>query len=134
MKTATSLTVIAIGAVLAFAVTSSPSFLNLQAVGWILMLTGVGGFLLGQRSREWFRRTIIVRNGPVTARSRRRTTRSISAGGPAAAPATPVSPTAPPAAPAAPPAPPAATAPPADGDTSYTQPIERESFEEYIEQ
>jgi hypothetical protein len=134
MKTATSLTVIAIGAILAFAVTSSPSFLNLQAVGWILILTGVIGLLLGQRSRDWFRRTIIVRNGPVAARTRRRSTRSIAAGLPAA-PASP----APSATPAAAPPAPAPAAPPAGSEasyteTSYTEPIERDSFEEYIEQ
>jgi uncharacterized protein DUF6458 len=131
MKTATSLTVIAIGAILAFAVTSSPSFLNLQAVGWILILTGVCGLLLGQRSRDWLRRTIIVRNGPVAARTRRRNTRSIAAGLPAAPAAA-----APSATPAA--APPAPAAPPVGEtsftETSYTQPIEQDSFEEYIEQ
>ena len=41
MRTATGLALVAIGAILAFAVTASPSFLNLQVAGWILILTGV---------------------------------------------------------------------------------------------
>src|SRR5690348_18056616 len=55
MRTAPGLGVIAIGAILAFAVTSSPSFLNLQIAGWVIMLTGVAG---------------IVAPGPVTAGAR----------------------------------------------------------------
>ena len=46
MRTATGLALIAIGAILAFAVTTSPSFLNLQVVGWILILTGVAGLVV----------------------------------------------------------------------------------------
>ena len=41
MKTATALTVAAIGAILAFAVTAEPSFFNFHAAGWVLMLTGI---------------------------------------------------------------------------------------------
>jgi hypothetical protein len=40
MKIAPSLTLIAIGAIFTFAITSSPSWLNLQVVGVILMATG----------------------------------------------------------------------------------------------
>ena len=42
MKTATALTVAAIGAILAFAVTAQPSFFNFHAAGWVLMVTGSG--------------------------------------------------------------------------------------------
>ena len=46
MRTATGLALVAIGAILAFAVTTSPSFLNLQVAGWILILTGVAGLFV----------------------------------------------------------------------------------------
>lgn len=72
MNRATSLTVIAVGAIFAFAVMVSPGFLNLQIVGWILMATGVAGLLLERRSRDWLRRTVIVRGTPADSRLRRR--------------------------------------------------------------
>ncbi len=49
MKTATSLALVAIGAILAFAITRSPSWLNLQVVGWVLMVTGAIGAVLPRR-------------------------------------------------------------------------------------
>lgn len=79
MTRATSLTVIAIGAIFAFAVTTSPHFLNLQVVGWILMATGVAGLLLGRRNRDWLRRTVRVRRAPDASRSNRRRPTQIAA-------------------------------------------------------
>jgi hypothetical protein len=61
MRTATGLALIAIGAILAFAVTQSPSFLNLQIVGWVLMLTGVAGMVVPRRGYGWLRRRVVVR-------------------------------------------------------------------------
>jgi hypothetical protein len=61
MRTATGLALIAIGAILAFAVTTSPSFLNLQVVGWILILTGVAGLVVPRRGAAWLRRRVVVR-------------------------------------------------------------------------
>ena len=61
MRTATGLALITIGAILAFAVTTSPSFLNLQVVGWILILTGVAGMLVPRRGYGWLRRRVVVR-------------------------------------------------------------------------
>jgi hypothetical protein len=49
MRTGTGLIVVAIGAILAFAVTSSPSFFNIQIAGWVIMLTGVAGMVLSRR-------------------------------------------------------------------------------------
>ena len=43
--TGTGLVMIAIGAILAFAVTTTVGFLDLQAVGWILMVMGMVGFV-----------------------------------------------------------------------------------------
>jgi hypothetical protein len=67
MRTATGLALIAIGAILAFAVTTSPSFLNLQVVGWILILTGVAGILVPRRGYGWLRRRVVVRRPRGTA-------------------------------------------------------------------
>ena len=43
MRTASCLTLIAIGAIFTFAVTAHPSFLNLQIAGVVIMATGVAG-------------------------------------------------------------------------------------------
>jgi hypothetical protein len=72
MKTATSLTVIAIGAILALAVTASPGFLDVQVVGWILVATGAIGLTMSRNSREWLRRRVIVRGSPEVSRTSRR--------------------------------------------------------------
>jgi hypothetical protein len=65
MKTATSLALIAIGAILAFAITGSPSFLNLQVVGWVLMATGAVGAVVPRRGYGWLRRSLVVDNDDV---------------------------------------------------------------------
>jgi hypothetical protein len=62
MKTATSLALVAIGAIFAFAITRSPAFLNLQVVGWVLMLTGGVGALVPRRGNGWLRRSLVVKN------------------------------------------------------------------------
>jgi hypothetical protein len=56
MKTATSLTLIAVGAIIAFAITAHVGFLNLHVVGWVFILTGVAGTVI-PRTRRWLRRT-----------------------------------------------------------------------------
>jgi hypothetical protein len=64
MKTATGLTLLAVGAILAFAVRTSPPGLNINIVGWVIMLTGAAGFLLPRRASGWVRSRVLVRNGP----------------------------------------------------------------------
>jgi|SRR5215469_13932189 len=65
MRTASCLTLIAIGAILTFAVTAHPSFLNLQIAGVVIMATGVAGLLLPRRNQTgWMRRRTILRRGP----------------------------------------------------------------------
>ena len=49
MRTGSGLTVVAIGAILAFAVTSSPSFINIHIAGWVIMLTGVVSMIFSRR-------------------------------------------------------------------------------------
>jgi hypothetical protein len=64
MKTATGLTLVAIGAILAFAVRGHPSFLNIQVVGWVIILTGIAGMFIPRRGYGWLRRRMVVRRGP----------------------------------------------------------------------
>jgi hypothetical protein len=64
MKTATSLALVAIGAILTFAVTTSPSWLNLQIAGLVIMATGVAGLFLRKRTQGWLRRRTVLRRGP----------------------------------------------------------------------
>jgi hypothetical protein len=64
MKIATGLTLIAIGAVLAFAVNGHPWFLNLQICGWIIMAVGVAGLVIPRSGYGWLRRQMVVRRGP----------------------------------------------------------------------
>jgi len=67
MRTATGLTLVAIGAILAFAIRTSPSFLNLQVAGWVIMLTGVAGVFIPRRRSGGLRRRIVVQRPWVTA-------------------------------------------------------------------
>src|SRR5271166_6275796 len=64
MKTATGLAMIAIGAVLAFAVTAHLSFLNIQVIGWVLILTGICSLVLPKRRSGLLRRSVIVKGSP----------------------------------------------------------------------
>ncbi len=60
MKTATALTVAAIGAILAFAVTAQPSFFSFHIAGWVLMLTGIAGVAIPRRGYGWLRRRMVL--------------------------------------------------------------------------
>jgi uncharacterized protein DUF6458 len=83
MRTATGLVLVAIGAILAFAVRTSPSFLNLQVAGWVIMLTGVAGMFIPRRNSGSLRRRIVVRR-PQTAVRRPRGTAVDPGSGPRA--------------------------------------------------
>ncbi|HYB86505.1 MAG TPA: DUF6458 family protein [Streptosporangiaceae bacterium] len=62
MRLGTGLTIIAIGAILAFAVQSSPSWFNIQIAGWVIIVTGVVGLALSRSDyRQWVRRVVIRR-------------------------------------------------------------------------
>jgi len=63
VKTATALTVAAIGAILAFAVTAEPSFFNFHVAGWVLLLTGIAGAVIPRRSYGWLRRRLVLDAG-----------------------------------------------------------------------
>ena len=65
MRTASCLTLIAIGAIFTFAVMAHPRFLNLQIAGVVIMATGVAGLVLPRRHQQgWLRRRTILRRGP----------------------------------------------------------------------
>ena len=63
MKTATALTVIAIGAILAFAITAQPSFFSFRIAGWVLMVTGLAGAAIPRRGYGWLRRRLVLNTG-----------------------------------------------------------------------
>jgi phosphate/sulfate permease len=69
MKTATSLTLVAVGAIIAFAITAHISWLNLQVIGWILILTGVTGAIITRST--WLRRNLVVKRRPAAATAER---------------------------------------------------------------
>ena len=64
MRTATALFLIALGAILAFAVQGHPSWLNIQVVGWVIILTGIAGMAIPRRGYGWLRRRMVLRRGP----------------------------------------------------------------------
>jgi hypothetical protein len=61
MKTGTGLAVIAIGAILAFAVTTNTSVFNLHTAGWVLMVIGIIGLAVPRRGYAWVSRRLFVR-------------------------------------------------------------------------
>jgi hypothetical protein len=63
MRTATCFTLIAIGAILTFAITAHPRVLNFQVAGVVIMAVGVAGLLLPGRGQDWLRRRIVLRRG-----------------------------------------------------------------------
>ena len=67
MRTGTGLTLLAIGAILTFAVRANTSVFNLHIAGVVFMLTGLAALLLPARSRAWLNRRLVQRR---TRRSR----------------------------------------------------------------
>ena len=61
MRTGTGLTLLAIGAILAFAVTTNTSVFNLHIAGFVLMLTGVAALVIPRRSYTWLNRRLVQR-------------------------------------------------------------------------
>ena len=75
MKTATALTLVAIGAILAFAITAEPPGFSFHVAGWVLMITGVLGAVLPRRGYSWLRRRLVLSGAerPVPIERRQRT-------------------------------------------------------------
>jgi Domain of unknown function (DUF6458) len=76
MSKGAALTLLALGAILAFAVNGHPSWLNIQVVGWVIMATGAAGLLIPRSGYAAVRRRVVRRrtgpNGPVTEVDERR--------------------------------------------------------------
>ena len=61
MRTGIALGFICLGAILAFAVTATPSGFNVNTAGWVIMIVGLIGLLLPRRNRNWLGRRVVVR-------------------------------------------------------------------------
>ena len=53
MKTGVGLALIAVGAILAFAVTTNTSVFNLHTAGWVLIIIGIIGIAIPRRGYGW---------------------------------------------------------------------------------
>jgi hypothetical protein len=62
MRTASCLTLIAIGAILTFAVSGSPGWLNIQVAGVVIMVTWIAGLFIRRPSQGWLRRRTVLRD------------------------------------------------------------------------
>ena len=82
MRTAPGLALIAFGAIFAFAVTGSPSWINIQIDGWVLMLTGIAAILIPRRGYGWLRRRVVVRRPRDAAGEPRSVRRALGVGRP----------------------------------------------------
>jgi hypothetical protein len=60
MRIPAALTLIAIGAILAFAVNAELPYFSFHVTGWVLITTGVIGGLLRRRGYNWLRRRLVV--------------------------------------------------------------------------
>jgi len=61
MKTGVGLAVIAVGAILAFAVTTNTSVFNLHTAGWVLIIVGIIGLAIPRRGYGWVGRRVFTR-------------------------------------------------------------------------
>jgi hypothetical protein len=61
MRTGIGLAVIAVGAILAFAVTTNTSVFNLHVAGWVLIIVGILGIVIPRRGYGWVGRRLFVR-------------------------------------------------------------------------
>jgi Domain of unknown function (DUF6458) len=61
MKTGVGLALIAVGAILAFAVTANTSVFNLHTAGWVLIIIGVIGIAIPRRGYGWVGRRVMTR-------------------------------------------------------------------------
>jgi hypothetical protein len=83
MKPASALCMIALGAILAFAVHARVHFVDWNAAGWVIMLTGVAGLFVPPAARRWIRQRLILRGkfGPALELDGRRYSRYLMPGG-----------------------------------------------------
>jgi hypothetical protein len=90
MRIGAALTLIAAGAILAFAVNASLPDFSFHITGWVLMGTGVIGWLLRRNGYNWIRRRLVVSGQPRAVQQRQRAyPRWLVPGGLMAGPAVP---------------------------------------------
>jgi hypothetical protein len=65
MKTGMGFALIAIGAILAFAVNANTSTFNWNIAGWVLMIVGIAGLAIPRRGYGWVGRRLFVRQARV---------------------------------------------------------------------
>jgi hypothetical protein len=70
MKTGMGLALIAIGAILAFAVSANTSVFNWNTAGWVLMIVGILGLAIPRRGYGWVGRRLSVRQVRMRAGNR----------------------------------------------------------------
>ena len=61
MKTGVGFALIAVGAILAFAVTTNTSVFNLHTAGWVLMIVGIVGIAIPRSGYGWIGRRVFTR-------------------------------------------------------------------------
>ena len=61
MKTGVGLALIAVGAILAFAVTTNTSVFNLHTAGWVLIIIGIIGIAIPRSGYGWVGRRVFTR-------------------------------------------------------------------------
>jgi hypothetical protein len=61
MKTGVGLALIAVGAILAFAVTTNTSVFNLHTAGWVLIIIGIIGVAIPRRGYGWVGQRVFTR-------------------------------------------------------------------------
>ena len=61
MKTGVGLALVAVGAILAFAVTMNTSVFNLHTAGWVLIVVGIIGIAIPRRGYGWVGRRVFTR-------------------------------------------------------------------------
>jgi hypothetical protein len=60
MKTGVGLALVAVGAILAFAVTTNTSVFNLHTAGWVLIIIGIIGIAIPRRGYGWVGRRVFT--------------------------------------------------------------------------
>src|SRR5215475_13329499 len=62
MKTGVGLALIAVGAILAFAVTTNTTVFNLHTAGWVLIIVGIIGIAIPRSGYGWVGRRVFTRH------------------------------------------------------------------------
>jgi hypothetical protein len=71
MRTGIGLAFIGLGAILAFAVKGSPSFIDIHTAGWVIMIIGLLGLVVPPRAYGWLGRRVVRRTSYAGGRVQR---------------------------------------------------------------